>query len=103
MHGTGLEQARGVWRGTVPSHSYILLTHSPAKGHRDGVGRAGCAEPLREVWRVKPLLHVHGHIHSGRGVEALDYGVVQSAYERVVCGEGAWRGWGGRGWDGRWW
>lgn len=90
----GFEQARGVWRGTVPSHTDILLTHSPAKGHRDGVGRAGCAELLREVWRVKPLLHVHGHIHSGRGVEVLDYGVVQSAYERVVCGEGGWRGWG---------
>jgi hypothetical protein len=27
-------------------------------------------------------------------VEVLYYGVAQSAYERVVCGEGGWRGWG---------
>ena len=51
----------------------ILVTHGPPLGHGDmclpGRNRAGCVDLLEVVTkRVKPLVHVFGHIHEGYGV-----------------------------------
>lgn len=54
----------------IPEHTDVLITHGPPKGFGDvaGDGRGtGCADLLARVREVKPLLHVYGHIHQGRG------------------------------------
>jgi predicted phosphodiesterase len=58
----------------VPTETDILLTHGPPLGRGDRCssgGRAGCIDLLREVQtRVKPSVHVFGHIHEGYGVSS---------------------------------
>jgi Icc-related predicted phosphoesterase len=55
----------------IPTETDILMTHGPPLGRGDLCshgGRAGCIDTLREVQnRVKPALHVFGHIHEGYG------------------------------------
>lgn len=48
----------------------VLITHGPPLGHGDLTTRgeqAGCEELLAAVKRLKPRLHVFGHIHEGVG------------------------------------
>jgi len=56
----------------IPSNTDILLTHGPPLGYGDmnrGGERCGCAELLTTVQkRVKPMLHVFGHIHEDYGI-----------------------------------
>lgn len=55
----------------VPEGTNILVTHGPPFGildHAPGSQRnEGCPELLEAVLRVKPCLHVFGHIHNGYG------------------------------------
>ena len=61
----------------IPTDTDILITHGPPKGHGDLVGRVlfadedphvGCQDLLDEVTtRIKPKLHVFGHIHEAYG------------------------------------
>jgi Icc-related predicted phosphoesterase len=49
----------------------VLITHGPPYGIGDDSGmeeRAGCEELLVAVQRVRPLLHLFGHIHQAGGV-----------------------------------
>lgn len=62
---------RDVW-AKIPSDTEILITHGPPVGFgdetRDG-NRAGCVDLLNTIQnRVKPKLHIFGHIHEGYGV-----------------------------------
>ncbi|KAJ0322844.1 hypothetical protein COL5a_008673 [Colletotrichum fioriniae] len=73
------------WRGTIPPGTDILVTHAPPKGHMDDPrGHWGCEMLLAEVWRARPRLHVFGHVHCGRGREAVAFDGLQAAYEEVV-------------------
>lgn len=65
------ERGRDAWSDTIPDDVDILVTHNPPKWHLDleQMGGLGCEHELEEVWRVKPTLHVFGHIHSGHGLE----------------------------------
>jgi hypothetical protein len=49
-----------------------LLTHGPPVGHGDNghdVAHAGCVDLLHCVQqRVRPLVHLFGHLHAGYGV-----------------------------------
>lgn len=76
-----LDEATGhrLWR-TIPMDTDILVTHGPARTHRDeqylrpngsGGGPAGCEALRQAMWRVRPRLAVCGHIHEGRGVERV--------------------------------
>lgn len=81
------------WTETVPSDIDILVTHGPPLWHLDLYG-LGCRWLLSECWRVKPKLHVFGHVHSGRGFATVWWDECQKAYERI-CGRsqvlgGAW-------------
>lgn len=76
-----------VWKGAVPQDTDILVTHGPPRGHRDLLNM-GCDHLLRELWRVRPKLHVFGHIHAGAGVETVGFDGVQAAYERTVIAKG---------------
>jgi predicted phosphodiesterase len=60
----------------IPDGVDVLVTHGPPRGFGDSVGpgheafarlRAGCEDLLARVRAVRPLLHVYGHIHQGRG------------------------------------
>lgn len=83
-------EADKTWRGTVPDDVDILITHGPPRAHLDTL-RLGCPALLDELWRVRPRLHVFGHVHEGYGTEWLDFDAVQEAYERtVVAGGGLW-------------
>ncbi|KXH29797.1 metallophosphoesterase domain-containing protein [Colletotrichum simmondsii] len=73
------------WRGTIPPGTDVLVTHAPPKGHMDDPrGHWGCEMLLAEVWRARPRLHVFGHVHCGRGREAVAFDALQAAYEDVV-------------------
>mmetsp|Transcript_26594 Transcript_26594/g.41413 ORF Transcript_26594/g.41413 Transcript_26594/m.41413 type:complete len:228 (-) Transcript_26594:30-713(-) len=56
----------------IPTNTDILITHGPPLGHGDlcrSGNRAGCTNLLRVIQqRVKPTLHVFGHIHEGYGL-----------------------------------
>lgn len=61
----------------VPEQLDLLLTHTPPLGHSDLFrdprapqleGHWGCAELLSTAERVRPLLHVFGHVHEQNGV-----------------------------------
>lgn len=55
----------------IPAGTDVLVTHGPPFQIRDGVGpgreSVGCPHLARTVTRVRPRLHVFGHIHEGYG------------------------------------
>jgi Icc-related predicted phosphoesterase len=57
---------------SVPDDIDVLLTHIPPYGVMDqypgSIEHQGCRELLATVRRVRPKLHVFGHIHGCRGV-----------------------------------
>lgn len=79
------ELLRKHW-ATIPADTDVLVTHSPPLGMLDRVWRrpvvpgstkaklrrarehVGCADMWQAVHRVKPKLHVFGHIHCDPGV-----------------------------------
>jgi len=56
----------------VPKDTEILITHGPPYGILDLIPgseiHAGDPELLRAVTRIKPKLHVFGHVHSAHGI-----------------------------------
>lgn len=64
-------QAAKLWSaGSIPSDTDILVTHTPPIGHLDASEhwtRGGCPALLGALLRTRPLLHVCGHCHEGRG------------------------------------
>ena len=71
----------------IPEATDVLVTHGPPHGIRDRVGKAlprvmagmigqgphaGCEELREAVFRLRPRLHVFGHIHEGYGRESQD-------------------------------
>lgn len=60
--------------GLIPEHTDVLVTHGPPMGVLDRTYAGepvGCEELRAAVARVRPRLHVFGHIHEGYGAEAL--------------------------------
>lgn len=55
----------------IPNDIDILITHGPPFGIQDQVDTAekflGCEELRNAILRIKPKLHVFGHIHEGFG------------------------------------
>ncbi len=54
----------------IPRGVDVLVTHGPPAGMGDlcdGGRRVGCGDLLRHLDRVKPRLHLFGHIHEDRG------------------------------------
>ncbi|KAF2816628.1 Metallo-dependent phosphatase [Mytilinidion resinicola] len=92
------------WTAEIPTDIDILVTHTPPRYHRDissgSVSASGCAGLLKAIWRIRPLLHVCGHVHANRGTSVLDWDRDQAAYERAcgrrMAGFGeilSWRAW----------
>ncbi|KXG47375.1 uncharacterized protein PGRI_012450 [Penicillium griseofulvum] len=78
---------QNVWDSSVPDGIDILITHSPPLAHLDLL-KLGCAHLLRTLWRVKPRLHVFGHVHEGAGTDWMLFNGLQNAYERTVAARG---------------
>jgi hypothetical protein len=60
---------RAKWQ-KIPTGVDILLTHGPPQGILDVVPRGdavGCEELRAELSRIRPRLHVFGHIHHAYG------------------------------------
>ncbi|TFK85985.1 metallophosphoesterase domain-containing protein 1 [Polyporus arcularius HHB13444] len=79
-------RAPRVWN--IPPLIDILVTHGPPKFHLDSRGGKGCEYLLRAVEETRPLLHVFGHLHSGRGVKCVAWDEGQRKYEAVSFGKG---------------
>lgn len=57
----------------IPESTEVLLTHGPPHGVLDrlaSAGRIGCEDLTRALTRVRPKMHMFGHIHE-------DYGTVE--------------------------
>ncbi|OAL43598.1 phosphoric ester hydrolase-like protein [Pyrenochaeta sp. DS3sAY3a] len=82
VHAFQYERGRDAWSETVPEDTDILVTHTPPKYHLDlplpdGMG---CEHLLAEVQRVKPRLHVFGHVHWGAGKTVVWWDKAHEAY-----------------------
>ncbi|KAK0714582.1 calcineurin-like phosphoesterase [Lasiosphaeris hirsuta] len=82
-HALQYDRDKHPWKGAIPDETDVLVTHTPPRFHRD-LG-LGCAGLLEEVWRVKPKLHVFGHVHWGHGRESVYYDECQKAYESLMA------------------
>ncbi|KAJ5646830.1 hypothetical protein N7490_003202 [Penicillium lividum] len=69
---------RDVWAGSLPDGIDVLITHGPPLSHLDLL-KFGCPYLLQTLWRVRPRLHVFGHIHEGSGT------AIRSASAIVDC------------------
>jgi len=71
-YGHTKSEERASLYATIPADTDILITHGPPFGildHEKGSDRKqGCPELRNAVMRVKPRLHVFGHVHTGYGV-----------------------------------
>ena len=67
----------------IPGETDLLITHGPPKGILDTVANGqtvGCKSLYNHVLRVKPKLHVFGHVHDnygGRPCRCLNNGVFE--------------------------
>jgi Icc-related predicted phosphoesterase len=64
-------EAKSRW-DRIPDGIDVLVTHGPPKGIMDEAPNGyslGCEELLQAVRRIKPRLHVFGHIHHSHGVQ----------------------------------
>jgi hypothetical protein len=75
------------WSRTIPLETDILITHTPPQAHLDmsPVYSTGCPNLLAEAWRVRPALHVFGHIHNSAGREPIFWDEAQLAWERLCA------------------
>lgn len=72
-------ELKAVW-DKIPDDTDILITHGPPYGILDVPykiamskhDKCGCQDLLEAVERVKPKLHVFGHIHGSYGLEISD-------------------------------
>jgi len=85
------ERDQDAWSDTLPQNLDILVTHTPPRWHLDLPIGIGCDFLLQEVWRVRPRLHVFGHVHGGRGAETVYWNHGQTAYERICAKQSVWQ------------
>lgn len=75
----------------IPSGIDVLITHGPPRGFGDRApvaGRAGCEELLQAARRVRPALHLFGHVHQDGGVW-WDDGICLANVTTWECERGA--------------
>ena len=64
----------------IPDDTDVLITHEPPYGTLDKpyilAKHAGCQYLLGALLRIKPRLHVFGHIHGGYGRESAQSGMI---------------------------
>jgi predicted phosphohydrolase len=76
---------KDAWSETIPRETDVLITHTPPRHHLDLPAGLGCEFLRQEVWRVRPRVHVFGHVHAGYGRKYMFWDDGQRAFERL-CG-----------------
>lgn len=76
-----------IWGGKIPDNINILITHGPPRAHLDLLN-LGCVHLLQELWRVRPRLHVFGHVNEDAEPVWLQFDALQDTYECVVVSSG---------------
>ncbi|MDF1660449.1 MAG: metallophosphatase domain-containing protein [Planctomycetota bacterium] len=59
----------------IPEQTDVLITHGPPYGIGDQVhsgDHVGCRDLLKRVQRIRPRVHIFGHIHEAYGVTELE-------------------------------
>jgi Icc-related predicted phosphoesterase len=63
-----------LWQN-IPEDTDILVTHTPPRGCLDlsydrnhNLEFCGCSALLKHIFRVKPILHLYGHVHTTDGI-----------------------------------
>lgn len=83
---------KNIW-DQIPEGTNVLITHGPPHGILDQLVYAngdyknefvGCEELKRAITRIKPDIHIFGHIHCAYGEKHLDG---TSYYNASICGE----------------
>lgn len=72
----------------IPDDTHVLITHGPPMGILDQTSTGesvGCQDLRKAVSRIKPLLHIFGHIHESYGV-AREEGI--TFVNAAMCNEG---------------
>jgi Icc-related predicted phosphoesterase len=92
VHAFQYQRGKDAWSETVPEDADILVTHTPPKYHLDlslpqGLG---CEHLLKEVRRVKPVLHVFGHVHWGAGRTVVWWDKAHDAYTQGMAVQSKW-------------
>ena len=76
VFGLGSAEARSKVYSQIPQDTDVLVTHEPPHGildaDFDSNWHFGCRELLEAVTRVRPKLHVFGHVHTGYGIFETD-------------------------------
>ena len=76
----------------IPADTDVLVTHGPPRGYGDLTPRGervGCEDLLEAVVRVKPRLHVFGHIHAGYGSYRAGFPELRTDFVNAsTCDEG---------------
>jgi Icc-related predicted phosphoesterase len=75
------DEIRRKW-DLIPDNTDVLITHGPPFGHGDRTRSGelvGCQDLLEVVERIRPRLHVYGHIHEGYGLSSNDYTTMVNA------------------------
>lgn len=85
-------QDEDIWTRKIPSNSDIVITHGPPRLHLDtpGLRHVGCPYLAQEIFRVRPRLHVFGHIHASYGRESLILDGVRLAHDEIMGNWGDW-------------
>ncbi|ORY14768.1 Metallo-dependent phosphatase-like protein [Clohesyomyces aquaticus] len=83
VHAFQYPRGLDAWSETVPEDTDILITHTPPQYHLDLSlpGGMGCEHLAKEVKRIKPTLHVFGHMHWGAGKMVVWWDGCHHAYE----------------------
>jgi Icc-related predicted phosphoesterase len=67
----------------IPTDTDILITHGPPTGvldvERGSREHAGCPQLLEAITRVRPRLHIFGHIHGAYGIWRTQHTVFVNA------------------------
>ena len=73
-------EIRAKW-DLIPKDTDVLITHGPPHGFCDRTpyARVGCQDLLETVRRVRPKVHVFGHIHEGYGMVECDGTIFMNA------------------------
>lgn len=92
----GVERGKDIaeYRSEIPNDTDVLITHGPPMGILDQAipqhsENLGCADLLQRVKKIRPRIHVFGHIHGGYGSRVIDgtyfcnASVVNEAYRAV--------------------
>jgi Icc-related predicted phosphoesterase len=91
------EPLRKKW-ALIPDNIDILVTHTPPYGIGDRTSQGesvGCRDLLEAVRRIKPRLHVFGHVHEGYGQyneggilyinASMTDASMQFAHQPIIC------------------